>query len=337
MEQQRRSIRLGLAAIVMAFGVRILLGGAMDTVAAFLKKPETVSFLLYLETGRRIWVTQEQTAPTQIPTEPWEAPTTQPTEQTQPLPLTFTAADAALVDIRNSTGYAVDVGALLERPLTWDLTEEGPKVLIVHTHATEGYTQSDGYRYTESSYYRTLDSDCNMLRVGAYLTQLLRSRGIEVLHDTTLHDYPSYTGSYSASRKTVSRYLEENPSICLVLDLHRDALETDSGKQLPVKLNVDGASTAQLMLVMGTDAGGLHNPNWEENLALAVKLYARLERNTPGICRYISLRKERFNQDLSPGALLVEVGAAGNTMPEALATAEHLAAAIADLTAGSTS
>ena len=88
------------------------------------------------------------------------------------------------------------------------------------------------------------------------------------------------------------------------------------------------------MLVVGSDAGGLSHPHWQENMALAVKLHAQLEKNCPGICRPISFRSQCFNQDLSPGALLVEVGAAGNTRAEALLATEQLAQGILALAHG---
>ena len=79
------------------------------------------------------------------------------------------------------------------------------------------------------------------------------------------------------------------------------------------------------------------HPKWQENMSLAVKLHAQLEKTCPGICRPISLRSQRFNQDLSTGALSIEVGAAGNTRQEALGGAEILAQAIIALSRGTVS
>ena len=141
---------------------------------------------------------------------------------------------------------------------------------------------------------------------------------------------PSYNGSYAHARKAILSYLKEYPSVQLILDLHRDAADGASG-QLRTRATVDGKESAQLMLVVGTDSGGLAHAGWEENLSLALKLQARLEALAPGITRPLSLRAQRFNQDLSPGALLVEVGAAGNTRQEALSAAEMLAEAVARL------
>ena len=89
------------------------------------------------------------------------------------------------------------------------------------------------------------------------------------------------------------------------------------------------------MMVVGTNANGLHHPNWQKNMAFAIKLHALLEKENPGICRPISFRAERFNQDLSPGALIVEVGAAGDTLSQALTAVTALGEAITALSSGS--
>ena len=88
------------------------------------------------------------------------------------------------------------------------------------------------------------------------------------------------------------------------------------------------------MLVMGSDKGSLSYPNWERNLALAVKLQAQLEQTYTGLCRPIKLVTSRYNQDLSTGALLVEVGTAGNTHAQAIRAAEYLAEGIVALAKG---
>jgi stage II sporulation protein P len=129
-------------------------------------------------------------------------------------------------------------------------------------------------------------------------------------------------------------WLEQYPSISLVIDLHRDAAGDSAAGQLKTQVSIDGTSSAQLMIVVGSNAGGRQHPNWKENFALAAKLHTQLEKRFPGICRPISFRTERFNQDLSPGALLIEVGAAGDTLEEALAAAAFLAEGISNLALG---
>ena len=193
----------------------------------------------------------------------------------------------------------------------------------------ESYEKTENY--TESSAYRTLDENYNVISVGDHLAEILSRQGIAVLQDKTLHDYPSYNGSYSNSRKTLATYLQEYPSIQLVLDIHRDAMADSAGNQIGYTISTEKGTAAKVMLVVGCN-----NPGWQENAALAVKLQAQLEKLCPGICRPMSLRKSRFNQDLSPGAILIEMGAAGNTRQEALLAAEYVAEAILALAGGVT-
>lgn len=236
-------------------------------------------------------------------------------------------SDPESVEVYYACGKDPDIGALLAKPLEWDLHGDDPTVLILHTHSTESYTRA-GEDYVETSAWRTLDENYNMLSIGALVGNLLAESGITVIQDRQLHDYPSYNGSYVDARKSIQAYLEEYPSIRLVLDLHRDAAGDGSG-QLRTRAKVDGEDSAQLMVVMGTN-----HEQYEENLSLGLKLHAQLESQASGIMRPLQLRGQRFNQDLSAGALLIEVGAAGNTHEEALRAAKELAKAIIALSGG---
>jgi len=247
-------------------------------------------------------------------------------------PETLDPEDAQLVEVNSACGYQVDLQAMLEMPLSWDLTQDGPAVLILHSHGTESYTKTEEYQ--ESSDYRTLDLGYNVVSVGEQIAQVLEAGGVQVLHDKTLHDYPSYADSYNHARQAIEKYLAQYPSIRMVLDIHRDSVEDKSGQQIAYTVQAEDGTAAQVMMVVGTDASGLNHPNWRENMALAVKLHAQLEKMAPGVCRPISFRSQRFNQDLSSGAMLIEVGAAGNTRQEALLAAELTAQAILSLAKG---
>ena len=333
MGSENKYLRAGVLVICGALLLRLVSSGA---VASFVTKPEVITTLLLLETGRYVPAVEERIPETDpVQTAPTE-PTTVPTEPIAvPKPVTaasFSPSDAKLVTVNNVCGYGVDLQAMLEKPLSWDLTEGGPAVLIVHTHGTESYEKTEDYE--ESSAYRTRDNAYNMISIGDRIAQVLEAGGVEVLHDRTAHDHPSYNGAYSSSRKSVKAYLEQYPSIRMVLDIHRDSVTRSDGTQASYALSVDGKQTAKLMMVVGTDANGNAHPNWQENMALAVKLHAQLEKMAPGSCRTISFRKQRFNQDLSAGAMLIEVGAAGNTHEEALAGAELAARGILALAKG---
>ncbi len=331
MTSYEKSFRIGSWAIVCALVLRLGAEGFFGKAVSFLKSEEVRNFVIYLETGRRVrslpaseaFDYAPESAPAEtIPEETTEPPATQPPKEK----LVFGPADT--VSLYNTSGLQADTGALLEKKITFpDLT--GPKVLIYSTHTTESYTKG-GEDYEESAAYRTLDENYNMLSLGALLETELEKRGIEVLRDETLHDYPSYNAAYNHARKAVSQYLKDNPSLTLILDLHRDAGETAAGQLRPLA-NVAETPAAQLMVVVGTDARGLVHPNWEENLSVGLKLQALLERLSPGITRPTCLRPQRFNQDLSPGCLLIEIGGAGNTRAEAMASAPILGEAIAEL------
>ena len=330
MKPEQKSLRIGTAVILLAVMLRLFSGSLFTDASALHIHPNFASFLLYIGSGRIYSDHSKEDTPSPPP----DAEPTDP-EPTRPAPVqqNFTADDAALVSVTNHPGYDIDVAAMLEAPLIWDLTEKSPTVLIIHSHTCESYENTEGY--TPSDPYRTMDQQYNMVSIGKHLAESLRQRGISVIHDTTIHDYPSYNDAYPQSRKTVQKYLMEYPSISLVLDIHRDAYEDSSGKQARNIVTINGKSSSRLMLVAGTNAYGQGHPNWEENLSMAVKLQTVLQKLYPGLCRNLTMRSSAFNQDLSPGALLIEVGTAGDTRQDALYAAELLADGIAELAYGS--
>ena len=172
-----------------------------------------------------------------------------------------------------------------------------------------------------------------MVSIGTRVAEILEAGGVKVIHDRQLHDYPNYNTSYNSSRDSIRDYLDRYPSIQLVLDLHRDA-SGDNNNQMTTSAWLNGEVSSQLMLVIAAGTSARPVPRWQENLALGLKLQVQLERTAPGITRYVNLRGSRFNQDLSPGAVLVEVGAAGDTHEKALNAAEVLAEAILALKYG---
>ena len=311
---EQKAIQLGAVLLTLAFLLRL---------AGTRGNEEMGRTLLLLSSGRMV----TQAAAPEAQTE--ETRQEDPAEPAVAIPV-FGENQEPLVQV--NAPWPVDTANLLQQPLTWDLKAEEPTVLILHSHATESYEKEPGYE--ETSPYRTLDTNYNMVSVGERVAQLLEAGGIRVIHDGTLHDYPSYNDAYGNARQTVADILDKNPSICLVLDLHRDAAEDVNGRQKVSTATVEGEECANLMLVMGSDSGGLSFPDWERNLALAVKLQAQLEQTYPGLCRPIKVVSGRYNQDLSTGALLIEVGTAGNTHAQALRAAEYLAEGILALAKG---
>lgn len=322
MKQLSRARRVGLCAILCALVLRLWDEGYGDKLLNLLTSPGAAAFYIYLETGRDVRFSPSLPAFSPDFMESPPAATLPVTEPTLP---SFSDADG--LELYYASTKEPDIPALLAQPLQWNLRGEEPTVLIIHTHTTESYTRVDE-PYTESAAWRTTDEGYNMVSIGEVVREILEENGIPVIHDRELHDYPSYNGSYTRTREAIIDYVNQNGSIQLILDLHRDAAGEGS-HQMRTLAAVDGEPSAQLMLVMGTNYD-----TYEDNLSLALKVHAQLEAQCPGITRPLQLRAARFNQDLCPGTLLVEVGAAGNTHPEAQRAAEELAKAIVALAEG---
>ncbi len=220
--------------------------------------------------------------------------------------------------ISSSREEPLSVPAIQEGTFDAELTPESPQILILHSHGSEGYTPAEDPGIVWSGDYRTTDSRCNVVRVGDAMAEAFAQAGISVLHDRTLYDYPSYSGSYDRSLSAIQSYLAQYPSIRFILDVHRDAIEDGQGNQYKVVSAVEGEGTAaQMTLVVGSDGSGLTHPNWMENLKLAVALQQDILTEYPTLMRPILLRNSRYNQHATTGSLLVEVGAAGNSPEEA--------------------
>ena len=213
------------------------------------------------------------------------------------------------------------------------LTDEAPQVLIVHTHGCEAYTMPEGEEYEASDDHRTLDESMNVVRVGDEIARVLEDAGIGVLHDRTLHDYPSYSGAYNRSLETVERYRAEHPSIVYIFDVHRDAVADAQGNQYKL-LCAEEPNAAQLEFVIGSNGGGLSHDNWRDNLRLACAVQETLLADYPTLLRPIIVRNSRYNQQVTTGSLLIEVGTAGNSLAEALTAARLFAQGFAETVKG---
>lgn len=238
--------------------------------------------------------------------------------------------------IRNLTSYsAAELRNTLAQPglpFSVKVDSDEPQVLIMHTHTTEGYAEADGW-VDPANNGRTTDTAANMAAVGAELAAVLNAAGICTVQDTTLHDYPSYNGSYGRSRVTVEEWLAAYPSICIVLDVHRDAIETDGTRIKPTAL-IDGQKAAQLMIISGADDGTMGMPEFRQNLRFAAALQSAVEGAYPGLTRPVLFDYRNYNQQLTTGSLLLEIGGHGNTLEEAKYTARLVGQALAALLHG---
>ena len=208
------------------------------------------------------------------------------------------------------------------------LGADGPQVLIIHTHGTESYTMPPGQEYDVSDTFRTLDTNCNMIRIGDEMAQVLTDAGISVVHDRALYDYPSYSGAYNRSLASIESYLQKYPSISFVLDVHRDAVQDANGQQFKLLCGED-KNAAQIEFVIGSNGGGLSHDLWRENLKLACAVQETLHQDYPTLMRPITVRNSRYNQHMTTGSLLVEIGTAGNSLEEAVNAARLFASGFA--------
>lgn len=234
----------------------------------------------------------------------------------------------AEVKINNSTEFPVNPEDFL--PSSPAFLKEDFSVLIVHTHTTESYTPSEKYNYTPTDTDRTRDKSYNMVAVGNEIEKVLTSKGIKVYHDTTVNDYPSYSGSYNKSAKAIENHIKNDKSIKIVLDVHRDAIVDKNGEKVKYSTTINGESTAKIMFVVGSNLSGLSHDSWEENMSFAANLQKHTLSLYPDLCRPINFRSQRFNQQLAPGGIIVEVGTNANTLDEAILGARYFAVSLAD-------
>ena len=256
---------------------------------------------------------------------------------------TFTSIDSPIYiqygagKIKNSTNLTnTQAEEILNTPCSIPIASfSEPLVLIYHTHATEAYEPLDAEIYDKTYHWRSLDNSENMVAVGEVLAQTLEKAGIGVVHLTDQHDYPSYNGAYEKSALSIQAALEQYPSIRVILDIHRDAIQRDADTIVKAVAEIEGKKAAQLMIVAGCDDdGSLGMPQWQSNFRFSAALQDILETLYPGLCRPVFFCYRKYNMDLCPNGALIEVGSHGNTLEEAKYAAELLGNGLALLLKG---
>lgn len=227
------------------------------------------------------------------------------------------------VKIKNEVGYK-----LTQEILTPNITVNTDNILIFHTHSCESYTATKKYQYTQTGNFRTTDKKYSVIRVGNELETQLKSYGYNVIHDEEYHDYPSYSGSYASSLKTVTKLLDQNPNTDVVIDIHRDAIG-DSTYAPTVKIGDEYA--AQLMFVIGGNESSIKHENWAQNLKFAIKVQEKANELYPGLFKPIILRGSGYNQHITKAATIIEVGATGNTLEQTLVSMKYLAKVLSEV------
>ncbi len=210
---------------------------------------------------------------------------------------------------------------LLSKDLKINKETKGPKVLIYHTHSQEGFVDSVPG-----------DTSTTIVGVGDYLTELLNKKGIETIHHEGVYDLIDgeldRSRAYDLAEPEVRKILQDNPSIEVLIDLHRDGVA--EGTHLVTEVN--GKPTAQIMFFNGlsrTKANGeidyLYNPYIQDNLAFSLQMQLKAMELYPGFTRHIYLRGYCYNMNIMPKTLLIEAGAQTNTVEEMKNAMEVLA------------
>lgn len=231
------------------------------------------------------------------------------------------------------SGLDVDCTALSERNYPIGKIALGgasePEVLIIHTHGTEAYINTG-----ENGKTRSNDTDKNVVRVGKELSDVLESYGIGVIHSHTMHDEISYVKAYENSKREAQKYLSEYPSIKYVIDVHRDALASQGETPVKTYAEINGDAAAQLMFVMGTNAGGGNHPDYLNNLTVVCHMQKKINQLFPSLMRPVNIRPMVFNQNLVDGCMILEVGSDANTLEEALTAVRMFGRCFAEVAGG---
>lgn len=233
--------------------------------------------------------------------------------------------DPAVISVNNRTDYTFNADALLKEPLNITLSGDSPSILIIHTHSSEAYMPDGNDKYQASDPYRTEDKNFSIIRVGDELGNAFSKNDISFLHDRNIYDYPSYQGAYNRSYESIQSYLKKYPSIKMVIDLHRDAIEAADGSVFKTIAQVGDTTCSQVLLVVGTNASGLVHPNWRENFKLALHIQKEMNTLYPSLAKPIELSQYRYNQQATTGSMIVEIGCTGNTLQESLTAVRYFA------------
>lgn len=238
--------------------------------------------------------------------------------------------------VRNCTSYSNNL--ILERSkanldFNVEINSDEPQVLIYHTHTTESFEPYTRNYYDASFYSKTTDKTKNIISVGDEICKTLEKNGIKTVHSTNTHDYPDYNAAYDLSYNTVTSMLKKYPSIKVVLDIHRDGIERADGVRLSPITEINGKRAAQIMIISCADYEdkSLGLPNFKKNLSFATKLQNQLETDYSSFARPVLFDYRNYNQALSTGSLLIEIGSHSNSLSEVQYSGKLLGQSLSNL------
>ena len=234
------------------------------------------------------------------------------------------------VRIKNTNKTQIDASSMLNKKADLTVDRDKPAVLIFHTHTTETYQIAEREYYATDFAPRSESEQVNMIRVGKAIAEQIEKAGYKVIHDKTIYD-TKYNGAYERSRKGAEAILKKYPSIKIVLDIHRDAIQLKDGTKIRPVATVNGKKVAQIMIISGCqeEGNGVTNlPDWKYNLTFALQLQKELEDNFQGITRPLYFCARSYNMNLTHCSLLVEMGSDANTLEQAVYSGKCLGVAV---------
>ena len=228
--------------------------------------------------------------------------------------------------IRNTTlNQDINIEEYLNKKVQISITKDKPAVLIYHTHTTETYEILERNFYTNSRSTRSMNSQENMVRIGEEICKILEENGYKTIHDRTIYD-EKVSGAYDRSRQNISKILKDNPSIQVALDVHRDSIYQKDGSRIKTVTEINGRNAAQIMIISGCEDGNVTDfPNWKKNLTFALRLQEKLAYDNKNLMRPLMFCSRKYNMDLIPCALSIEIGTDANTITEAVYSAQLFA------------
>ena len=236
------------------------------------------------------------------------------------------------VAVQNRTSQSMDIKKVLSEPVDLKITDKSkPSVLIYHTHTTESYQMLDTDWFTKSYQTRSNLATRNMVRVGDEIVKQLEAAGFAVIHDTKIYD-ATYNGAYYRSEDAIEAYQKKYPQLQVLLDIHRDAIQTNDTTRIKPVATINGKKAAQIMIISGCEGGGVTNfPDWRYNLRFATQLQKVCEESYPGLMRPLYFCNRQYNMHKSHCSLLLEMGSDSNTLDEAAYSGRMLGKALAQL------
>ena len=234
--------------------------------------------------------------------------------------------------IRNTTlNHHINIEEYLNKQVYAFITENKPAILIYHTHSSETYELLDRDFYTNERNIRSDNPKENMVRVGEEICKVLEKNGYKTIHDKSIYD-ESINGAYERSRANISRIIKDNPSIQIVLDIHRGAIYQKDNSKIKTVTEINGRKAAQIMLISGCEDGNVTDfPNWQKNLTFALNLQEKLKNDNKTLVQPLTFCSRKYNLDLVPCALSIEIGTDANTLSEAVYSAELFADSLSEL------